>query len=533
MVIDLSVIFWGFVVRTLQALAEASPTILCGFVVAGVLRRMAGPEGTRRAFGGGGWRGLLQAWGIGMLLPVCSLGVIPIAREMRRAAVPSGTILAFVLAAPHINPLSLLYGLTLSSPLAILGFGICSLIMALGAGAVWDAGFARAGETVEPPPEPMPPAGLKRLTAVLVAAARDAFGLSSLYILVGLAASGLLIAALPYGSFGTSMRPDDPTAPLVMTAVALPAYNAPLQGMMVLGLMFDHGNSVGAAFVLYELGIGINIGLIVWLAVVFGPGRTLAWLGMLTALAVILGYALEIPFARSPGAAIGHTHAFDGFSNPFPGGALVGVREATEKVATRIEVLEPVGLAGFLGLLLVGALLARFDKRGRLESWLTRGGEKPVRPEARFWERPIPGPALVAIAVVGLLCLSVVGVYQYYDAPSALIDEIVRVKADAIVAARTGDRAEAARYLERLDTLARRAEVGSYLRRRAVDPAARKRGEDFRLRIEVVRDAVRDERTPQAEIQKLIPPLDASYKGFRRAFVEGRAENGSPERVER
>jgi uncharacterized membrane protein YraQ (UPF0718 family) len=43
------------------------------------------------------------------MLPVRSLGVIPIAREMRRAGVSSGTILAFVLAAPQIDPVSLLY----------------------------------------------------------------------------------------------------------------------------------------------------------------------------------------------------------------------------------------------------------------------------------------------------------------------------------------------------------------------------------------------------------------------------------------
>jgi hypothetical protein len=108
---------------------------------------------------------------------------------------------------------------------------------------------------------------------------------------------------------------------------------------------------------------------------------------------------------------------------------------------------------------------------------------------------------------------------------------MVQVKADAVVAARTGSRAEAARNLERLDTLARRAEVGSYLRKWQVDAAARKRGEDFRLRIEALRDAVRDERMPLTEIQKLIPPLEASFREFRQAFVDGRIGGGLPEGV--
>ena len=119
-------IVWSIVLRTGQTVIEASSTLLVGILVAAVMRRMLGAAGTRRLFGGTGWRGLFRAWGVGMLLPVCSLGVIPIAREMRRAGVPGGTILAFVLAAPHINPLSLLYGLTLSEPVVIICFAAAS-----------------------------------------------------------------------------------------------------------------------------------------------------------------------------------------------------------------------------------------------------------------------------------------------------------------------------------------------------------------------------------------------------------------------
>ena len=76
-------IFWGGVLRFSQALVQAAPTIFVGLIVAGIFRRLLGHENTRRLFGCGTRRELLQAWLIGMLLPVCSLGVIPIAREMR------------------------------------------------------------------------------------------------------------------------------------------------------------------------------------------------------------------------------------------------------------------------------------------------------------------------------------------------------------------------------------------------------------------------------------------------------------------
>ena len=122
-------IFWGAALRVGEPLLQASPTILVGFFIAGIIRRFLGYELTYRLFGGNSRRGLLQAWLIGMALPICSLGAIPVIRELRRTGLPGGTILAFALAGPLFNPLSLLYGLTLSEPRTILGFALCSLVV--------------------------------------------------------------------------------------------------------------------------------------------------------------------------------------------------------------------------------------------------------------------------------------------------------------------------------------------------------------------------------------------------------------------
>ena len=112
----------GLLLRFVQSVLEGAPTLLIGVLLAGVFRHMLRDTGIRRIFGSGTWRCLPQAWALGMLLPVCSLGVIPIAHEMRRAGVSTGAILAFALTAPLFNPLSLLYGLTLSTPLIVVAF---------------------------------------------------------------------------------------------------------------------------------------------------------------------------------------------------------------------------------------------------------------------------------------------------------------------------------------------------------------------------------------------------------------------------
>jgi len=96
--------FWGGVLRGAQCLLQASPFILTGLVIAGVFRRLLGPDAIRTLFGHGTRAAIPRAWAIGMVLPICSLGVIPVAREMRRAGLSGGTILAFALAAPLFNP---------------------------------------------------------------------------------------------------------------------------------------------------------------------------------------------------------------------------------------------------------------------------------------------------------------------------------------------------------------------------------------------------------------------------------------------
>ena len=167
-------IFWGGLVRFGEATLAGAPTLLVGLFVAGVFRKLLGPELTFKIFGGTTWRSLPQAWFWGMMLPVCSLGVIPVAYELRRAGLRGGAILAFALTAPLFNPLSLLYGLTLSTPIVIISFALGALLVVTSVGLLWDKLFPHT-EVNEPAPPPVPP-GLGRMAAVGIVAARHMVG---------------------------------------------------------------------------------------------------------------------------------------------------------------------------------------------------------------------------------------------------------------------------------------------------------------------------------------------------------------------
>jgi uncharacterized protein len=515
---DVLSFFWGIVLRTAQAFIEASPTLACGFLIAGILRMVAGTEGIRRLFGSGGFRSLVRAWAIGMLLPVCSLGVIPIARELCRAGVRSGTVVAFVLSAPHINPISLLYGLTLSEPVVILCFAAASLVISLSAGAAWDAFFTDRGRTVTPLEEHLPAPGLKRMAAVLIAAARESIGPSLAYCLLGVLGTGLLAAVIPFGALQHAMSHSDPVAPLFMTAIALPAYNAPLQGMMKLGLMFEHGNSVGAAFSLFELGIGVNLGLVVWLAGVFGTRRVLLWLALLTLVVIGFAYAAEptLYFAKEE---VDHTHALDDLSAPFPTGTSVTIDAVAGKLGQKLGGLESASLAVLALLMLLGGADWLVHRRWDVDAWLVRRPPSSDKPKP-FWDRPIPGPVLAIVALLGLVAFSVIAAYVYYPDPEQVFRDMAEVRVEAITAVRFGHKEEAIRRLEQWDLLTRKLQVGDYIRGWQLDKAKADKADDLREELEKVRDDLLAGRLQEAkEKVRASGPVDLAYFECQEAFT--------------
>ncbi len=198
----MSVIVLGGLVRAFQGLAASAPTLIVGLFIAAVLRYYLGRAGTLRLFGGDSLRSLPQSWLIGMLLPVCSIGVIPVIREMRRVGIRPGAITAFALSAPLFNPLSLMYGLTLSRPMVIVGFALASLAVVTALGFIWDR--ATAWRPDVPIAEDAPIIGLRRLAACVIFMGRELWGptgILTLIALVGLLGLGML---LPHGALQSS-----------------------------------------------------------------------------------------------------------------------------------------------------------------------------------------------------------------------------------------------------------------------------------------------------------------------------------------
>jgi len=502
--------FWGFAMRLIQSLAQAAPFILTGFFIAAVFRRFIGYEKLRLLFGGSKVAALFKAWAIGMLLPVCSLGVIPVIVEMRRAGIKGGIILAFAMSAPLFNPLSMLYGLTLSEPFAILSFAACSLVIVTVVGMIWDRIFP--GSELSGVPDESVHYGIRRMAALGVSAGKEATGGSLKLVVCGLIGVGLLGAIIPHASLQHHFNHDQPLAPLKMAALAIPVYATPMLAMSQMGMMFQHANSIGAAFVLLALGAGMNLGLIAWMLGEYGLKRSSVWMSILLVVVIGLGYAVDKPLFPQDVDPANHTHAFDIYGQPFSGASSFATlaTQTVEKLKRDIVPYEWYSLELLTLLLVAGCVVRLADRNGRLEAWIAR---TPEPSETGRMDMVVPPSVLGGLALVGLVIFSGVGCYAYYPPASEVFEEINSARVNALS---PGSVSHVVYHIDAYQEWTRKLEVGTFLRTGQLTDYQRWKARLVREHLEMLKHTVED--GERDESRQWVSKVQRSHNRMRDAF---------------
>ena len=491
---DIQVLLWGALTRMLQALVAAGPTIVVGWLVAAVFERILGRDGTYRLFGGNTWRQLPQAWLLGMLLPVCSLGVIPVMHQMRKSGISGGTILAFGLTAPLFNPISVLYGLTLSDPWAILAFSLCSLVLITILGLLWDKLFPNS----QIPADPLErtPYGLRRIGAVALSMAQQAASRSTLYMLLAILGVGILAMLLPAGVLQRSAGKDDMLAPLTMSAVATLAYITPMTAIVQVASMFQHGNSVAASFALLTLGTGVNLGLLIWMVRHYGFNRSLVWLGCLVAMVLLMSYSLDRPLRPKGIEPADHTHAFDTYCNPFVSGDQnywSSSKRILEEAATPSEIVS----LGFAGLMLaLGGIVSWLDPKNKSMQWLLRS---PSHSATAIQDKPsgmrdivLPDWVIAVVSLGGLVAASIAACFLYYPPVSEIRKEMHMIEAEMFTAYQGGEWDKLEYWIPIQEDWAHKMKVSAYLRGKPLDRYTDLKLQVYKTKLELLEHATED-----------------------------------------
>jgi uncharacterized membrane protein YraQ (UPF0718 family) len=101
---ELSSRFQGFVTIFLGIFIEAAPFLLMGSLASGLIEVFVSRETILRLAPRRALPAALVGAGLGFAFPVCECGVVPVTRRLQQKGLPLSTGVAFLLAAPVVNP---------------------------------------------------------------------------------------------------------------------------------------------------------------------------------------------------------------------------------------------------------------------------------------------------------------------------------------------------------------------------------------------------------------------------------------------
>lgn len=195
--------------KVLQSAAEilndASAWLVVSFVLAGLLHHLVRPDRWQQALGNTKLSSIVKATLSGMLLPICSCGVIPLGLGLYYSGAYLGPTLAFMTATPIINPAAVLlaYGL-LGPEIATIylagGFAVPVVIGLVGnalAGAELQAPGFDAGETAHVLEDDNDVSFTEKLLSGLHWGFMDLGVMVSKYIVIGVFLAGLILGLVP------------------------------------------------------------------------------------------------------------------------------------------------------------------------------------------------------------------------------------------------------------------------------------------------------------------------------------------------
>ena len=292
------------------------------------------------------------------------------------------------------------------------------------------------------------------------------------------------------------MAHDNPWSPLVMTGIAIPAYATPMTAMGQLGSMFQHGNSIGAAFILLAFGAGMNLGLMAWMWLNYGWRKLAVWFGLMLLVVVGLSYGIERPLYPRDVEPAGHTHAFDGYCAPFaPDSMPTGgyPAEIIRRVRLETQPHEWFGAGVLAFLVTIGGLLRVADPTRRIDAWLVRRTAVADARTSPRYDIEVPGPVLALVGLAGIVAMSIVGCFAYYPPPSEVLEELSVARTEVASAAISGNREHALHWIPVCESWNRRLVVGTYLRRWRVSDYHLMKSRLFQDRLEELEHAVEDD----------------------------------------
>jgi uncharacterized membrane protein YraQ (UPF0718 family) len=215
----------------LSILLEGVPFILFGTLLSGLIDQFLPSRVMTRLLPRSAFLGICLSGALGLIFPMCECGIVPVIRRLVAKGLPVSNAVAYMLAAPIVNPIT-----AISTYAAFRGQGpeeFTALRLALGAFVAAIAGFAvlnlpiravlkksvldQCGHAHDAPPhEPLP----RRLAAAMHAGTRDFLDVT-VYFVLGVAVASVFGTAINQEIFLPLALNELLAVPSMMTLAAI------------------------------------------------------------------------------------------------------------------------------------------------------------------------------------------------------------------------------------------------------------------------------------------------------------------------
>lgn len=288
---------------------ESAPALLLAYVLVGLCHAFLPASWLRSMTKGSKWSQALRGVAVGLPLPVCSCGVVPIYRELVRQGTGLAGAIAFLVATPELEIAAVMLTWQLmGGEVALVRVGMAA-VLALGVGVLVASLAPRTPAVTATDEDLLPAASTHGVLPRLRSALRFGFGpavdSTATWILMGLLLSAVL---MPYidRAWIAGLPPwvDVPVAALL----GLPLYVCATGSTPLAAMLLVQGLSPGAVLALMLTGPATNVTTFAVLAKLHG-GRVATvfasamWLG-----AVGLGYLVNAWLPRPDVAALSPAH---------------------------------------------------------------------------------------------------------------------------------------------------------------------------------------------------------------------------------
>ena len=288
------------VVAFAHVFAMMAPWLVFGFLMAGIVAVLIPRNWVNRVMGGSsGILGILRAVAIGIPLPICSCGVLPIAAGLRKHGAGKGPTAALLVSTPQTGIDSILATYGLMGPVFAIARPVAAALTGIVGGMVVSAVGGEDAETVVT--EDAQP-GSRGIKAILWQAYRRLLGSVAKPLAVGLAISALVTVLVPDGFFAEAFGGRDWLAMPAMAVIGFPMYVCSTASIPIAASLVLKGVSPGAAFVFLMVGPAMNAISVTTVSSLIGSKATVAYVATIVVGAILCGCAVNL-FTDAAGGA--------------------------------------------------------------------------------------------------------------------------------------------------------------------------------------------------------------------------------------